>query len=216
MTPHASPSHRLDTRKVSEVLAALATGPAGSERVRLADLVAALEDRAFGLLLLIFSLPNAIGLGTIPGVSTIFGLPQIFLAVQMALGLERPWLPRVLLEKGIARADFLAMVEKSTPYLLRVEKVLRPRWLVMSSYAAERALGLVFVVLAGVVSLPILFGNQPPAVAMVLISLGVIERDGVFVVIGLVAAVVAVAIVGAVIAGGLAVVLLLLKQTVGG
>lgn len=202
------------THKVSAILDGLVQER--SERVRLADLVNALGDRAFGVLILIFALPNAVGLGAIPGLSTVFGVPQIFVAAQMALGLHRPWLPRWLLEKSIAQGDFVKMVDRSRPYLLKAERVLRPRWPAMSSYVAERVLGVVFVMLASIVSLPIPLGNQPPAVAMAVISIGLVERDGVYVTIGLVVSVVAVALAGAVVLGGAAALIFLFRQIFGG
>lgn len=209
MSP-SSPNHR----PVSQVLADIAAAASG-DRVRLRDLVEALGDRAFGLLILVFALPNAVGLGTIPGMSTVFGVPQIFVAAQMMLGLARPWLPAWLLDRSIARIDFVAMVEKSRPYLLRVERLLRPRWPALSSAASERLLGLVFVALAMIVSLPIPFGNQPPAAAMALIAIGLVHRDGLCVVIGLVAAVIAVAVAGGVVAGGAAAILLIVRHVFG-
>jgi hypothetical protein len=213
MTTTAHPQH--DTRKISEVLADILRNAPG-DRIRLRDLVSALEDRAFGLLIFILALPNAIGIGAIPGVSTVFGVPQIILGLQMMIGLERPWLPQWLLDKGIARKDFTTMIEKSTPYLHKVERFLRPRWEFMSSYVAERILGAIMAVMAAIVSMPIPFGNQPPAVAMALISLGVIERDGMFVILGLVAAVISVALAGLVVVGGGAAIWLLFSTMFGG
>jgi hypothetical protein len=87
----------------------------GAERVRLADLVEALDHRAFGAAMLLFALPNAVGIGTIPGVSTLFGVPQMLLAVQMILGFERPALPQWLLERSIARKDFETFVDRGVP-----------------------------------------------------------------------------------------------------
>ncbi len=208
-------AHPHDGRKISDVLASILR-EIPDERVRLRDIVAKLEDRAFGLLILIFALPNAIGLGTIPGVSTIFGLPQIFLAIQMMIGMERPWLPARLLDQGLERKDLATMVEKATPHLVRIEQYLRPRWPLLSSYAAERIMGGIFAVLAAIVSLPIPFGNQPPAVAMALLSLGVIARDGLFVVFGLLVAVGAVALAGVVVIGGAAAIWVLFTHVFGG
>lgn len=207
-------AHSHDTRKISDLLTELSRNGTG-DRVKLGDLLSVLGDRAFSISMLILALPNAVGLGAIPGLSTVFGLPQIFLALQMAVGLERPWLPQWLLDRTIARKDLDTMIAKSMPYLLRIEKVLRPRWEVMSSYLAERLLGAVFVVLASVVSLPIPFGNQPPAIAIALISLGLVERDGRFIVFGLVASVIAVAIAAAVVLAGTAAVWLLITHLFG-
>jgi len=185
------------TRKISEILAELAAG--AGERVRLRDLVNALGDRAFGLLILVFALPNAVGLGTIPGLSTVFGVPQMFIAAQMALGWHKPWLPDWILDKSLDRGDFLKIVDKSAPYLQRAETLLRPRWAFMSSYLAERVLGIVFLLMATIVAMPIPGGNWPPAVAMAFISIGLVERDGLYIIVGLVVAVIAVCIAGAVI-----------------
>jgi len=61
-----------DARKVSELLDDLANRP--GPRVSLAEIVAVLGDRAFGVLMLMLALPNAVGIGGIPGVSTVFGV----------------------------------------------------------------------------------------------------------------------------------------------
>jgi hypothetical protein len=206
--PHAN------RRKASAVLAEIAE--ANGERIRLRDLVDRLGDRAFGILILVFSLPNAVGLGAIPGVSAVFGLPQMFVALQLAVGRERLWLPAWLLDRSLARADFAAMVAKSAPYLARAERVLRPRVPAMSSYAAERAWGVVFAILAGIVSLPIPFGNQPPAIAMAIMSIGLIERDGLCIAIGLFIAVLSIVIASAVVVGGAAALYIVYQHVFGG
>jgi hypothetical protein len=210
---HMTEPH-VNTRKISAILAELAASAAG-ERVALRDMVEAFGDRAFGIVLLTFSLPNAVGLGVIPGLSAVFGLPQIFVAAQMASGLHKLWLPLWLLERSVARADFRTMIDRSMPYLLRAERVLKPRLPLLTSYAAERLLGLVFVVLAVIVSLPIPFGNQPPGIAMAILALAWIERDGVWVIVGLVVAAIAVAIAAAVAAAGAAAIYLLVTEVLG-
>ncbi|MBL8696904.1 MAG: exopolysaccharide biosynthesis protein [Alphaproteobacteria bacterium] len=189
-------------RKTSEILEALAAN--ATTRVALGDLVASLGDRAFGLLMLIFALPNAVGLGTIPGVSTVFGAPQIIFALQMIAGLEKPWLPGFLMQKSISAEDFRSIVAKSGPQLDRVERMLRPRLEPLTSPLAERVLGIVFLVLATIVALPIPLGNWPPAIAMAVIALGLVERDGVVVIVGTLFAVIAIAIALAVVSAGAA------------
>jgi hypothetical protein len=203
-----------DRRKVSAILAEIAQSGIGG-RLRLRDIVDRLGDRAFSILILIFALPNAVGLGAIPGVSAVFGLPQLFVALQMAVGRERLWLPVWVLDRSLARTDFAAMVAKSTPYLERAERVLRPRLPAMSSYAAERVWGVVFAILAGIVSLPIPLGNQPPAIAMAIMSMGLTERDGLYIAIGLLVALVSIAIAIGVVVAGAAAVYLLFEQLFG-
>jgi hypothetical protein len=190
-------------RKVSQIIGELAASP--KAHVKLADLLDVLDERAFGVLMLILSLPNAVGLGTIPGLSTVFGVPQVFVALQMVIGASQPWLPDFVLQRSIPMKDFRTMVDKAQPHLLRLERLLRPRLTVMSANLAERLLGLVLLLLSVIVALPIPLANQPPAVAQGLIALGLIERDGVVILIGLgvaaIATTIAVVVGGGIIAG---------------
>jgi hypothetical protein len=185
-------------KKVSQIIVELAREP--KERVRLADLLAVLDERAFGVLMLILSLPNAVGLGAIPGLSTVFGVPQIFVSLQMIVGAKRPWLPGFVLDRSIAMKDFRTMVDKAEPYLVKLERLLRPRIAAISTKLVEAVLGVVLLLLSIAVSLPIPFANQPPAIAQALIALGLIERDGVAVLLGVVVSAVAIAL--AIIVGG--------------
>jgi hypothetical protein len=204
-----------DPRKASEILADLARD-APSDRVSLRYIVEALGDRAFGLLMLMFAMPNAVGLGAIPGLSTVFGLPQMFIAAQMLMGRERLWLPPWLLDRAVSRADFQKIVDKSTPYMLKVERVLRPRWNFLSAKLAEQLLGGVFLVMAIIVSMPIPLGNQPPAIAMAFIAIGMIAGDGLYVIVGLFVAVIAVAVAAAVVLGGAAAIMMGIRHLFGG
>ncbi len=167
-------------------------------RVALGDLAAALGDRAFGALLLILSIPNIL---PVPGLSTATGLPMILLGAQLAIGRSSLWLPRRLAAVTLDRDAFLAVVRRAHPCALRVERHLRPRFPALVGARAERALGLAVMLLAAVLALPILFGNQPPAFAIALIALGLIEGDGLFVLAGLVTGLIALGIVAAVLLG---------------
>ncbi|MGL5805361.1 MAG: exopolysaccharide biosynthesis protein, partial [Xenococcaceae cyanobacterium] len=73
----------------------------------------------------------------------------------------------------------------SLPYLNKVEHLIRPRWEFMISPAIERLLGVIIFILAIVITLPIPFGNFLPAIVVVLISLGILEKDGMAIAIGI-------------------------------
>lgn len=167
-------------------------------KISLGEIMDTLGDRAFGALLLILSIPNVL---PVPGLSTATGVPMILLGAQMAAGRHSPWLPRRMLAASFDRKAFLGVIRRARPWAERVERHLRPRLPAMAGPTAERLLGLAVVVLAGVLSLPIVFGNQPPALAIALIALGLMESDGVFVSAGLVAGLLAIAIVAAVLLG---------------
>lgn len=166
------------------------------ERISIGDLLVALGDRATGALMFIFAFPNV--LPTPPGTSTILGAPLIFLAAQLMLG-RAPWLPAIVAKRSMARADFSSMVKRIGPWLVRAENLLRPRLVVLARPPMEYLIGLLSLILAVVLVLPIPLGNMLPALAISLLALGVLERDGVWVLAGLAVAVAAASVVSGVV-----------------
>ena len=172
--PAAHPS------RLSDVLQDLAQDEARS-RISLGDMMALLQARAFGPLMVVFALPNI--LPNPPGTSAILGLPLVFLTFQMVIG-SKPWFPRFLADRSLARTDFARIVTPLLPRMARVEKLLRPRLDALSSPTGERLTGIICLVLAILLALPIPFGNLAPAVALALIGLGLTERDGLWILLG--------------------------------
>jgi hypothetical protein len=109
----------------------------------------------------------------------------------MVVGRPRPWLPRRILDHSVARTGFASTVGRTVPYLRIVERVLQPRFPEMTRGNMERLIGVVCCLLAVLISLPIPFTGIPLAIPVLLLSLGLIERDGAFVIFGLAAAAVA-------------------------
>ncbi len=151
------------------------------ERVSVSDLMQAMDARAVAALILLFALPNVVP--TPPGTSSILGLPLLYLTAQMMLG-KLPWLPALIADRSMTRGDFNAFVGRVTPLLARVERLLRPRLFFITAGPSERIIGGFFFVLAVVLALPIPLGNMLPALAISLMALGVLERDGLWVIFG--------------------------------
>jgi hypothetical protein len=155
------------------------------ERIAISDLLLALGDRATGALIFIFAFPNV--LPTPPGTSSILGAPLIFLAAQLMLG-RAPWLPAFVANRSMTRADFSTLVKRIVPWLQRAESLLRPRWSSLALPPMEQLIGGLALLLAVLLVLPIPLGTVLPALAISLLALGVLERDGVWVLAGLVVA----------------------------
>jgi hypothetical protein len=166
------------------------------DRVSVADLVRTMHGRAIAALMLIFAFPNV--LPSPPGTSGVLGLPLVYLTSQMMLG-RLPWLPAFIANRSMARADFETLVQRVAPVLARAERLLKPRLPFLVSSGAERVIGGLCLVLSVVLLLPIPFGNMLPALAVCIFAMGVLERDGVWILVGLVMAALAVAIVGGVV-----------------
>ncbi len=193
MTSTASdPSGRVP---LSAVLGVLADDPA-RERIAVADLLSTLGDRALAALLFVFAVPNVLPVP--PGTSAILGAPLVFLAFQLAFGL-RPWLPAVIARRSMSRTDFAALVRRLGPWLAHAERLLRPRAIALALPPMEYLIGIVCLLLAIVLVLPIPLGNMLPALSISLLALGVLERDGLWVSAGLVAALASATLVSGVV-----------------
>ena len=172
-------------RPLSEVLIAIvrtATAP----RISVGYLLLALKDRALGALILVFAAINV--MPTPPGTSTVLGIPLIFLAAQLAMGREAPWLPRWISERSLDRLRFTAAIEGLAPWFARAERLFRPRLDLLAAGPAKQLLGVACLLLTAILILPIPFGNMLPALA-------IMERDGAAALVGLAIAGVSVAVV---------------------
>ncbi len=169
-----------------------------AERVALGDIVALMRDRAFGVAMAIFALPNTFPLA-VPGMSAILGAPLVLLSAQLMIGQTRPWMPAFLARRSISRSDFLIFVDRVLPILERAERLLRPRMLRLTSPTGERIIGVVCFLLSVILVLPIPFGNLVPAIAISLLALALIERDGLAAILGYVVGLVSILLVSTVI-----------------
>jgi hypothetical protein len=187
--PHPEP--RGAGPSLSEILSRIADDETRS-RISIGDLIEALNDRAIGALIFVFAFPNTIPMP--PGTSSILGAPLLFLTAQLALG-RKPWLPKLIAGRSIDRNHFAAVVRRIAPWLARAERLLRPRIEILTRPPVEYLIGGICLLLSIILFLPIPFGNMPPAAAICIFALAILERDGVWVLIGACAAVAAVAIV---------------------
>jgi hypothetical protein len=176
--------------RLSAILRSLAAGH-GKDRISVGDLLAALEHRAIGALMFIFAVPNV--LPTPPGTSSILGAPLIFLSAQLMLG-RKPWLPGFISDRSLTRMEFEKVINVAAPWLERAEKLMRPRLALLARPPAEYVVGAICLLHALILILPIPLGNLPPAFAICLMVLGILERDGVWIILGVIASVIAVAI----------------------
>lgn len=179
-----------EDRRTSEILVALLKAHP-ERRIRVRELLAALKERGFGFAMLLFALPAAL---PIAGLNSIMGVPLMLFAVQMIFQRRMPWLPRFVADRQITRDDLLSLVERGVPLLRRIERICKPRLLFLIGPTGERLLGLLIFILAFVITLPGPFTNGPPGIAVIVLSIAMIERDGLAALIGAIVAVGALAL----------------------
>lgn len=185
-------------RRLSDVLRDLESGL--GTRVALGDLVSGLRDRSFAPLMVLFAVPNVFLY--LPGSSVITGLPLMIVALQLIVGRPSVWLPRALGDRSVDRASFSRIVQYSMPWVERIERLARPRFWPGATASVDRLIGIASLILSLLLFLPIPFANGVPALAIIALGLALSERDGVWLITGLVATVFAVAFVSAVVGGG--------------
>lgn len=177
--PRPRRRHLRDWRRAAEagtraLLDRLAEGDP-DELLRLGELMTGLGRRAFGVLLLL-ALPPAF----IPGVAGVISTPIVVLVgLQLIAGMRRPWLPKWLAERGPKRHALVTFDRWFSPWLARLEKLVRPRMTALLDHrAATLVSGLLLVLLGLLLGLPIPLTNGIFCGLLLLFALALLERDG--------------------------------------
>jgi hypothetical protein len=156
----------------------------GPERLTFTELAERLDPRAWGGLLVIFSVINAIPLP--PGVNIFFAVPLAILSAQMALGRATPWFPARFDRRGVTRDELRRLIAKFEPIERRIERLFKPRLPVMTGAAGTRFVALICLVLALFTALPVV--HIVPAAVILLFGVALLYRDGLLVIIASIAA----------------------------
>lgn len=158
--------------------------------VSVAELVRAFEDRSLGLLLTVAGLMVAIPvLGAVPGMPNVSALLVLFAVVRAVVGTRHHIpVPGVLGRRRVQAETVRAALEKARPVGRWIDGFLGRRlcWLVEGRQARQ-----LLAVAAGVVALAMVvlsfvpFLSTPASLAIVLIGLALMARDGVAALLGL-------------------------------
>lgn len=184
-----------ETGVASRRLARLRAHATEAGSVSLDELMSAMGRSSIAFAILILSLP---ALTPIPGpFGLVFGSCLAIVSLQIIAGFRRIWLPQFLGRRQISGSTIDLMVRYTAPMVARVETLLRKNR--MRHFAGPRAqsfLGVPVLLLAIAVALPIPFGNLLPVAALVMIALGLMERDGLVAILGVAMGVVALGATG--------------------
>ncbi len=150
----------------------------------LRDVILALGGRAYSLLLILLALPFITPI-PLPGLSTPFGLAIGLIALRLVLG-QRPFLAKKLQRREIPPGFFDKLIRVAAGVIRFLEKFLRPRLAIVTEYGWTRqvhALLMLLAALALLLPLPIPFTNSFPAWVVLLMAGGLLERDGLVVIL---------------------------------
>ncbi|MEI6280114.1 MAG: exopolysaccharide biosynthesis protein [Verrucomicrobiae bacterium] len=160
---------------------------AGGRAMPVSEILRHTEGRGLPTIAIILSLPFLSPVA-IPGLSIPFGVAIAICGLRIAFR-HQPWLPGVILRRSIPFPILDKMLRFGIAIQSRLEKHLRVRWTVFSdSHAARMSSGLAISFAAVLLSLPIPppfpLTNTIPGFAIILLSLGIMDRDGIVIFCG--------------------------------
>ncbi len=171
-------------RRLSEDLHDLLRETRG-HAITIGELEQILKGRGFALFLLLFSLPFAFPI-PVPGLSVPFGIVITILGSRIMLGMK-PSLPGFIMRRELSPG----LLEKTVGFGLKLsrlmEKVVRPRMNFLQRWPGMiNLIGLAITSNGLLLSLPlpIPFSNSIPAISVILLTAGLMERDGLLVLLG--------------------------------
>lgn len=178
-TSHVTPMTAFD--RIDAVLAQ--AEESGETRLALGAMADALEERAFGLMILALALPCCLPFVYL--IPQIVALPILVLTGQMASGRHVPWLPEKLKNRDFNIAAMRSVVARGKRWFGWAEHIARPRFLALSGPRASRVVGALLIVPSASILVPLPSTNTVPGIGVAITSIGLIERDGLMVLLGL-------------------------------
>jgi len=177
------PVQAASSESLSELFAsALDTDEDG--QVTLAEVLDRVAERGFGLLLFVLGLPNLIPFLP-PGSSGVFGALIILIGLQILLGLPRPWLPKRLQNYRLTPKVIHALQSRGVAFMKRLERISKPRWAKVENPVSMRIMALLVILLGLVLFSPLPLMNTLPAILIMLMGIGILNRDGLLLMAGM-------------------------------
>ena len=124
---------------------------------------------------------------SIPGVSTVFGAAIILISLGITMN-RLPWLPDRLMDRELDAAKLSGILRRGADVVAKVEAYIRPRMGAITDGAVASRINGLALIFAGVLLMAPLglipFSNTLPAFAILLLAVGMSQRDGLVVLAG--------------------------------
>lgn len=179
-----------DGASASELLQQLVDKTNNQENISLGEINEHLNKCGFAILMILFAFPMAIPLPYPPGFTTVLGIPILIFSIQMMFGMKNPLLPAWAAKKTIKASHLAFAVTKAHKYFIFLEKRMKSRIPYFSSDNGEIIIGFVSFLCSISIVLPIMFGNAVPSAGVCIMALGLLGKDGLVVILGIIVSIV--------------------------
>jgi hypothetical protein len=152
--------------------------------VTLRDLVEATGPAGLGGAIMLLGVITALPTFGIP-IATVVSLGILSLAAQLVRGDTRIALPDQVGRVGIGSRAGRRMMYRTSRIIAWIERRTAPRWSALTSASLYPIIGLIVLLMAFIILLPIPMANLVPSIATVLIGAGLMAKDGVLVALGI-------------------------------
>jgi hypothetical protein len=163
-----------------------AKAAAEGKRVSVGEVLDAIGHRSYGPIYVLVGLISISPLGALPGSPTVTCALVMVMAFQQLLGRRAPWLPRRVEAISVRSDRYERAFDRVQRLAQQLDKLTRERWSQLVSPPMQRLIAIVLMLL-GLSFLPfelLPFGADIPALALLLVGLGLTSKDGLFVVLG--------------------------------
>jgi hypothetical protein len=171
----------------------------------LGELIEKIGEQGLLIFCMVLTLPFLFPV-SIPGVSTVFGLAILLVGISVTAN-RVLWLPARLKSRQIATERLIPVLKRGADVLTRFQRFVRPRLSILTQTAAiNRLNGLALVLAALLLMVPfglVPFSNTLPAIAILFLAIGMLQRDGVFILLGYIFEVLTVVYFGALFAAAI-------------
>lgn len=151
------------------------------------SILRAAGSRAAGPLLFLPALVMVSPLGAIPGVPVVLSALIVLVAAQVIAGRKAIWIPEMLARRPIPEDRVSRVIDTLRPWAKRTDRVLGRHLSVLINPVMTRVVAALCILLALAV-LPatlVPFAVALPGSAVILLSLGLLTRDGIVTLLGL-------------------------------
>jgi len=148
------------------------------------ELMNRVAERGFGLLLVLLALPTLFPVLP-PGSAATIGFLYIMIGFQMLVGRPYPWMPQRVRNYKLSEKTMLKLRARGVPFFKTLERFSRSRWFFMEGKIMLCLVAITIIIMGFVLFTPLPFMNTLPAFAVMLLGTGLLNRDGIFLLAGL-------------------------------